>query len=468
VSPLWGLPYGSGTDTNAQTITLPATIVQGAVNIVVKGETETNIVLNGNFANGDSWAPTAGAESVASNTYTLTGDGSQAYAYLGQDTNTAVVVGAQIYVRCSARVTNANCTSIKILIDGSTAGTETVLATQLTPTANTWYTVSGILATPADFTGNYRINIYEYYADAATQNGKVLEVKSVIGINLTGKFGAGSEPVAATCDLRYNHWFDGIKSSGAAGLMIRTKDSGGSVQSVGYVASSTYGLTSVGSVQDQVSITDGEKTQKNSGVFNLDGSYAWAFDTDTTGFKRVKTPAFTNYTNYTANCWKYDGKPLINQGSQGQISASTADRFLLWSDGRVYVDIGDSDSGWLEAWVPGTSFTGMTWTGLIQAYFYGWKLTTANTNVASCVWTGITSGTVKNAGAGDYAFVIANQDVGFTPYKLNYQLSVPVKTLVSKYDMQGFQSGTIEVLLTDGSTLDSNTTTPTIEYKTLV
>lgn len=43
-----------------------------------------------------------------------------------------------------------------------------------------------------------------------------MEVKEVMAIDLTARFGAGIEPSAADCALRYANWFDGMKSSGSS------------------------------------------------------------------------------------------------------------------------------------------------------------------------------------------------------------------------------------------------------------
>ena len=123
-----------------------------------------------------------------------------------------------------------------------------------------------------------------------------------------------------------------------------------------------------------------------------------------------------------ALCIKYNGKKLT-----ASTTNSLVDHIELGSTG-LYLNVSGSDTGWDDAWDNATSFTGMTFANLIKAFMNGWKMTTADTNVANCVWTGIASGTVKNAGAADYTHVTTTIDTGFTPYKMIYQLATPVVT----------------------------------------
>ena len=53
------------------------------------------------------------------------------------------------------------------------------------------------------------ILIRHRYVDAATANGKVMEVQKVLSINLTATFGAGNEPSLGERNLLFNNYFEG-------------------------------------------------------------------------------------------------------------------------------------------------------------------------------------------------------------------------------------------------------------------
>jgi hypothetical protein len=163
--------------------------------------TLTNIITNGDFADGGSWTPANGTEGVASNIYSLTGNGDDAVVSTSQETGTAAAENKKVYIKLLAKVTNAVCSSITVTMDGSTAGTETTVITQDTPTSSRLYELEGILTTPADFEGNYVIAIKNTYADAATANAKVLQIEKVMAIDLTALW-SGVEPTAA----QMNRW----------------------------------------------------------------------------------------------------------------------------------------------------------------------------------------------------------------------------------------------------------------------
>lgn len=180
-------------------------------------------------------------------------------------------------------------------------------------------------------------------------------------------------------------------------------------------------------IYDTFDVNSGIHTKNISDVISIYGTTytTWSFGLDGVGFKAVGT-ALTggrSAVEGTVLGFKYNNKTLTNN------SADSGDN--VWINSNVfYVEAYDVDTGWLEAWGGATSFTGMSWSGLAQAYFNGWKLTTANTNVASCVWTGIASGTTQSGAVG-YSAAISTIDTGYIPYRAIYQLATPVMT---KYD----------------------------------
>ncbi len=199
------------------------------------------------------------------------------------------------------------------------------------------------------------------------------------------------------------------------------------------------------SIRDTFDFNSGKHTKNCSDVVNLYGnSYTWIISTDFSGFKSVYINPFfpqpipIDYWQnmFVVNC----NNKVLSILTSGTFTQG--DQAIVDINEILAISISDSDSGWLEAWDTGTSFTGLTWANLIKAYMNGWKLTTANTNVANCVWTGIASGTTQSAGSG-YTYVTTTVDVGYTPYRLIYQLATPVITYYPHSILKAYSSGTI-------------------------
>lgn len=178
--------------------------------------TLTNFVTNGNFVDTTGWSAYYATLTAASNILSVTGNGANADPRVYQGTSVPAISGKKIYYRTKAKVTNANCTSILIyLTDGANTVTGASVAVN-NPIQNTVYTLSGVISVGAGLTGNIRVWVRNYYADAATANGKVMEVQEVIAIDLTAIFGAGLEPTAAQMtrwlDIFSAGWFNTTKA----------------------------------------------------------------------------------------------------------------------------------------------------------------------------------------------------------------------------------------------------------------
>lgn len=162
--------------------------------------TYANIITNSNFVNTTSWAFVNATLSAASNTLSVTGNGVGLEITTYQTTSTPCVTTHKIYVQFKIRVTNNACVKIYTMLYGSTGGAYLSSDLVLTPVQNTWYTKSAII-TLTNQTGNIRVFLRHTYVDAATANGKVMEVQEALGVNLTTTFGAGSEPNLTWCDV---------------------------------------------------------------------------------------------------------------------------------------------------------------------------------------------------------------------------------------------------------------------------
>lgn len=163
----------------------------------------TNLVTNGDFSGGTTgWTGNFGVASVSQNTYALTGNGANAEPYSSQ--LHAMIAANKYYFKFRVRVTNPNCANIKVR---PAAGYGDINIAN--PVENQWYAQSAVV-TPST-SGNLEMYFKQVYSDAATANGKVMELQYLSLINLSSAFGFGNEPTAAQMDFWYPNWFNGIK-----------------------------------------------------------------------------------------------------------------------------------------------------------------------------------------------------------------------------------------------------------------
>lgn len=165
------------------------------------------IIVNGNFANGiTSWSGFAGTVSANNNTLTVTGNGTSSTVRAYQTMPVKLTSGKKFYTRCKILVTNSNCSASYLSIANSAAvasfspGSEGN-RTQTNPTINTEYTLSAVLTIPSGYDSIDAVfYVGHNYADAATTNGKIAQVKEVICVDLTEFFGVGKEPDSNWCN----------------------------------------------------------------------------------------------------------------------------------------------------------------------------------------------------------------------------------------------------------------------------
>lgn len=95
----------------------------------------------------------------------------------------------------------------------------------------------------------------------------------------------------------------------------------------------------------------------------LDGSLSWTFDSDKTGFKIVKVPAYvTSVVDYAVQAAGMTGTDLSTIGA-----ISATNQIRLQSDDRtLYISVSDSETGWGETYTPSDDE--------IKAFFNGWKM----------------------------------------------------------------------------------------------
>jgi len=423
-----------------------ATNARGRLSATLKGNTVNNILgTDGNCASATPFTATDCALTIETGTLKIT---------LSADSGTADLpvltkMSTGKYWLIQAKIKNSDATNIALSFYSDD---QVVSATAVTENA---YTVVGILIAPTDYNTATVANIR---LTATGSNGKIVYADNIMQNEITStQYGTGTNTEAEALLAKYPY-HDDVKSSSPC-----------TVSSINGINTTTATIPvetkSVGTVKDTYNVNTGLYTKNISEWVALSGNaFTWAFNTasDYTGYKRVGV-ATSNFTNAltsssTQKIIKYNNKELVPDPAYAYLGA---DKHFL-STNWLNITIADVDSGWAEGWTDATSFTGLTWAGLIKAYMNGWKLTTANVNVASCVWTGITSGTVKNAGAADYAHVQANIDVGFTPYQMIYQLATAVPTTYPAQILQAFSGGTVTIT----PDVAGESTIPTIAYST--
>ncbi|MEK5416365.1 hypothetical protein [Paenibacillus sp. FSL L8-0708] len=157
---------------------------------------------------------------------------------------------------------------------------------------------------------------------------------------------------------------------------------------------------------------------------NLVGDWSWLFDTNYTGFKRVRVILPTSSgINASERVTKYNGYPLYP--SAGVYSA--ADQSTLYN-GVLYITIANTDSGWGDSYTPTPDE--------IKAYFNGWRMYNGASGVATNPYNGTagqTKGWVEILSAGNPVGVLPTTiPSGWTPYQLLYRLATPTTETVQE------------------------------------
>lgn len=210
----------------ASVIRLP-TNADGRLDVTLKGLTITNFVKQGNFSAITEWIAVNSVNSIASNTCSNTGDGTANAPYIRQNLPLTVTDNKKLYLRVRARVTNAVATNIRAFFAASDTGNGVGgLVSQNSPVQNQWYTLSGILSTNSGRSGVYRFITQHSYVDAATANGKVMEVQEAITSDLT-QLPADIQALSDASIKLYLDvlaWFDGTKPVQAQRIKVTGKN----------------------------------------------------------------------------------------------------------------------------------------------------------------------------------------------------------------------------------------------------
>ena len=235
-------------------ISLPKNAANGQVSVTLKGLTATNIINNGNFANGTSgWRGINATINVSNNIMQVAPDGSAHIGWLVQDTSYPIFPSRKYFIKAKLRVTNNDCVRIRVLIR-STEGSGDSLYAIMAPVANQWYSLAIILDSQATHAGNFRLLFTHEYADAATANGKIMEVQEVMVIDLTAH-GLESKTVEELTKM-FANYFDGTKSTVSA-MRIRIVSEDEAEGSTAYVLAKDED----GNIEELRSLPNGTKDE---------------------------------------------------------------------------------------------------------------------------------------------------------------------------------------------------------------
>lgn len=154
-------------------------------------ETETatitkisNIVSNGNFANGTTgWRGQLSTLSTTNNILSITGNGAGKIPIAINTTSVNASNGRKVFAKAKLKATNSLCSKIQIVADCPT-GTSKALESITSPVQNMTYSLNGVFTTDDTYSGSVRIWCWHEYADATTANGKVMEAQEVIAIDM--------------------------------------------------------------------------------------------------------------------------------------------------------------------------------------------------------------------------------------------------------------------------------------------
>ena len=189
-------------------------VVGGIVDMNVKGRTGRNLIENGDFSEGTAgWAPTYGVLSVIDNVAIIIGDGSASSIWL-ENTLHGRETDRSYYGVCLARVRDSTCDTLRIVVAGG--GVKSIE----NPEANRWYVLPAKYTAVSDH--NKLIAVQAIYLDAATANGKALEVQEVLTKDLTAEGLTGK--TADEVNEMFPDWFDGTKSAGPKRMKVVGKN----------------------------------------------------------------------------------------------------------------------------------------------------------------------------------------------------------------------------------------------------
>ena len=177
-----------------------------------------NQLSNGDFSDGiTGWLLSRASIVAVNNVGSATGNGTSANARIGKVTDIYYDASKKVYASAIARVNNSNATGIRFIVgrEGMSAY-DHHYTLQGTPLANQWYNFGMIFNFVDSYHVGYKYSFQfaQYYNDAATASGKVLDIKNVVALDLTTIYGSGNEPTKEQVEHNLNKvWFDTITNT---------------------------------------------------------------------------------------------------------------------------------------------------------------------------------------------------------------------------------------------------------------
>jgi hypothetical protein len=233
-------------------VSLPKNAANGQVSASVGGLTATNLVKNGDFADGTTgWSGIKDNISIVDGVLICSVDLSFTVAQ-----NIYISEGNKFYASLKHKA-NAD-TNLAFTFRTDLILRHSILLNQNEPTE---------IRKSEIFVASHDLNkLIIGRSDVGTSGTH--EIDDILVIDLTNTFGAGNEPTKEECDQIFANYFNGTKST-VCSFRIQCKDALGEVKSTAYVtAKDAEGkialLRSVPSANDEVSVSDGKKTQRVS------------------------------------------------------------------------------------------------------------------------------------------------------------------------------------------------------------
>lgn len=183
-SDIYSPQYSDQKTTVAPVISMKNT-VDGKLKYTLKGRTLTNLVQNGNFKDGTSgWGGGGGSStiSVSENTLSITGTGSAMSSYVDNTSRFSWSYGKKVFFKARVRVTNSDVTvaTLQLRVSSGSAISQSTISN---PIQNRWYELKGVSEVTTQ-TGRILTRLFSTYPNAATANGKVMEVQEVVVLDL--------------------------------------------------------------------------------------------------------------------------------------------------------------------------------------------------------------------------------------------------------------------------------------------
>lgn len=184
-------------------VSLPKSAANGQVSSTIKGLTATNIIKNGNFADGvTGWVISNLSNLGISNGFVelenTTGNEGYMYTRLGKQS-----AGRKLYVVTTVQAILNNTTNVIQAYDGTSYKSNIVNSGVITQGLTK--IVSGIYTTSGET--DLRIRFFRTIDIGKAKIGRCMV------IDLTATFGTGNEPTVEECDKIFTSCFDGTKST---------------------------------------------------------------------------------------------------------------------------------------------------------------------------------------------------------------------------------------------------------------